>query len=65
MTTLQILSAFNLDNSLTPGYQGLAFRVRRTDKQEKDISYIDGDIDIASMESFVGNQSWAIIKVYD
>lgn len=65
MTTEQIINAFDLNIPLTPDYQGLAFKVRRTDRQEMDIGYVNGEVDIASMESFVGNQSWAIIKVYD
>lgn len=64
MTIEQILDAFNLNIKLVPEYQGPAFRVRRTDGQELDINYVRGEVDIFTMEEFVSDQSWAVIKEY-
>lgn len=64
MTLEQILSAFNLNIKLVPEYQEPAFRIRRTDGQELDIYYVRGEVDISTMEEFVSDQSWAVIKQY-
>lgn len=64
MTLDQILDGLNLNIKLDLEYKGLAFRVRRTDGQELDVGYVQGEVDISSMQKFIGNQSWAVIKQY-